>query len=314
MTGTELAIQHAVDGYYVRVAEPDRADAASPCHGFVPIKNRPPDHSTAPAALMVSLDALAFVRFGLRAADDPRIVNTIKVIDATLRVETPRGPVWHRYQGDGYGEHADGEPFNGTGIGRVWPLLTGERAHYELAAGRADVAEELARAMEALAGESGLLPEQVWDSADIPGREPPHRARIRVSEPTGVGARRVPEVVPVHSRRRGFRSAAADRGAIHRQTRDLASSHLAVQQQGANHAGRQNPAHRNTRRGVGALERGRLAHRPRYRDARHDLGVHVADLDTPDLHAGDRVDFTFYWPNEARWEGVLDSSSALNKT
>ena len=57
---------------------------------------------------MVSLDALAFVRFGLRAPDDPRILNTVKVIDATLKVETPRGPAWHRYQGDGYGEHADG--------------------------------------------------------------------------------------------------------------------------------------------------------------------------------------------------------------
>ena len=119
---------------------------------------------------MVSLDALAFVRFGLRAADDPRIVNTVKVVDATLKVDTPRGPVWHRYQGDGYGEHADGGPFDGTGVGRAWPLLTGERAHYELAAGRRDVAKQLAHALEALAGESGLLPEQVWDSADIPDR------------------------------------------------------------------------------------------------------------------------------------------------
>ena len=49
-------------------------------------------------------------------------------------------------------------------------LLTGERAHYELAAGRRDVAKQLAHAMEALAGESYLLPEQVWDSADIPDR------------------------------------------------------------------------------------------------------------------------------------------------
>ena len=160
-----------VDGYYVRVAQPDHADASSPCHGFVPIKNRPPDQASGPAALIVSLDSLAFVRFGLRAPDDPRILNTVKVIDATLKVDTPRGPAWHRYQGDAYGEHPDGEPYNGTGVGRAWPLLTGERAHYELAAGRADVAEQLARAMENLAGESGLLPEQVWDSADIPDRE-----------------------------------------------------------------------------------------------------------------------------------------------
>jgi hypothetical protein len=49
--------------------------------------------------------------------------------------------------GDGYGEHADGRPFDGTGIGRAWPLLTGERAHYELAAGRRDVAQQFADAL-----------------------------------------------------------------------------------------------------------------------------------------------------------------------
>ena len=59
-----------------------------------------------------------------------------KVIDALLKVETPSGPTWHRYNDDGYGEHENGTPFDGTGIGRGWPLLTGERAHYELAAGR----------------------------------------------------------------------------------------------------------------------------------------------------------------------------------
>ncbi len=59
----------------------------------------------------------------------------------------------------------------GTGIGRAWPLLTGERAHYEMAAGRPHAAEQLAHALEAFAGDSGLLPEQIWDSADIPERE-----------------------------------------------------------------------------------------------------------------------------------------------
>src|SRR6185369_277000 len=114
---------------------------------------------------------LAFVRFGLRAADDPRIVNTVKVVDATLKVDTPRGAVWHRYQGDGYGEHDDGGPFDGTGVGRAWPMLTGERGHYELAAGHGDEAERLARTMQAFAGNSHLLPEQVWDGPDIPDRE-----------------------------------------------------------------------------------------------------------------------------------------------
>ena len=59
-----------------------------------------------------------------------------EAIDAVLKAELPQGPVWYRYNDDGYGEHADGAPFDGTGIGRAWPLLTGERAHYELAAGR----------------------------------------------------------------------------------------------------------------------------------------------------------------------------------
>jgi glucoamylase len=87
------------------------------------------------ASHLVSPDALALVRFGLIAADNPRIRDTAKVIDALLKVETPCGSTWHRYNDDGYGEHKDGSPFNGTGIGRGWPLLTGERAHYELAAG-----------------------------------------------------------------------------------------------------------------------------------------------------------------------------------
>jgi glucoamylase len=125
VTGTDLARECGVDGYYVRIAPPDTPEAASPKHGFVPIKNRPPGQGTAPAEQIVSPDALALVRFGLRAPDDPRIVNTVKVLDALLKVETPYGPIWHRYNHDGYGEHADGAPFDGTGIGRAWPLLVG---------------------------------------------------------------------------------------------------------------------------------------------------------------------------------------------
>ena len=120
---------------------------------------------------MVSPDALALVRFGLRAPDDPRIRNTVRVIDALLKVELPAGPCWRRYNGDGYGEHEDGRPFDGTGIGRPWPLLTGERAHYELAAGNRAEAQELLAALEGFASDGHLLPEQVWDAPDIPERE-----------------------------------------------------------------------------------------------------------------------------------------------
>ena len=168
---TDLARRIGVEGYYVRIAPPESSDAASPLSGFVPIKNRPLGQSLEPASQIISPDALALVRFGLRSANDPRILNTIKVIDALLKVDTPQGPIWHRYNDDGYGEHEDGSAFDGTGIGRAWPLMTGERAHYELAAGRSKEAEKLLVSMEAFANESGLIPEQIWDSKDIPERE-----------------------------------------------------------------------------------------------------------------------------------------------
>ena len=66
----------------------------------------------------------------------PLIVDSLRVVDAVLKVETPFGPCWHRYNNDGYGQKEDGGPFVGWGKGRGWPLLAGERGHYELAAGR----------------------------------------------------------------------------------------------------------------------------------------------------------------------------------
>ena len=167
---SDLARQVGVEGYYVRITPADGDGAASPLQGFVPIKNR----ATSPNVLdveIVSPDALALVRFGLRAPDDPRILNTVKVIDEVLRMRLPNGPGWYRYNRDGYGEHEDGSPFDGTGIGRPWPLLAGERAHYELAASRPASAETLLGVMENSTGTSRLIPEQVWDTTDIPERE-----------------------------------------------------------------------------------------------------------------------------------------------
>ena len=66
---------------------------------------------------------------------DPIILDSLKVVDRLLKVDTPAGSVWRRYNRDGYGEHEDGRPYDGTGIGRPWPLLAGERGHYDLVAG-----------------------------------------------------------------------------------------------------------------------------------------------------------------------------------
>jgi glucoamylase len=169
---SRLARRVGVRGYYLRVAPPDGRGVPSKHDDRLEFSyQRPRIKETFPPAAIVSPDALAYVRFGLRAPDDPRIVATAKVIDAITRVETPFGPSWHRYNHDGYGEKSDGSPFDGKhGHGRAWPLLAGERAHYELAAGRRDEALRLMRAMERFAGAGGLIPEQVWDTYDIPGR------------------------------------------------------------------------------------------------------------------------------------------------
>lgn len=170
VTGTDLATQNDVDGYYVRIGPP--ASGSQPlAETTVSIKNLPPGQGEFPTWQVVSPDALALVRFGLRAPDDPRLLNTIKVIDATLKSETQTGSAWHRYTHDGYGETRDGGPFEGVGVGRCWPLLAGERAHYELARGDKDEAKRLLDVMTRQTSPGGLLPEQVWDGDDIPERE-----------------------------------------------------------------------------------------------------------------------------------------------
>jgi len=171
VTDTTLAREAGVAGYYVRIAPPVPGEARAAPHATVAVRNRTIGSAEVPAESLVSTDALALVRFGLRAPDDPRIVDTVRVIDRVLRQDLPNGPGWRRYNGDGYGEHDDGSPFDGTGTGRVWPLLAGERAHYELAAGRGAEARRLLATLEANASPGKLLPEQVWDGPPIPQRE-----------------------------------------------------------------------------------------------------------------------------------------------
>jgi glucoamylase len=113
----------------------------------------------------------------VRAADDPLIVDSLAVIDHVLKHDLPQGPCWRRYNHDGYGQKDDGSAFDGTGVGRSWPILTGERGHYELAAGRDPM--PFIRAMEKFANSGGMLPEQLWDAKDLPKRD------LKFGGPTG---------------------------------------------------------------------------------------------------------------------------------
>ena len=134
---------------------------------MLPIRNLEHDPQL-PVSAQVGVDFLQLVRFGLRRADDPLIVASVKVADALLKVDTPSGPAWHRYNDDGYGEHDDGGAYDGTGRGRAWPLLTGERGHYELCRGEDSL--PYLRAMARMASPGGMIPEQVWDAAPLAAR------------------------------------------------------------------------------------------------------------------------------------------------
>jgi glucoamylase len=164
VAGTELARRFGVSGHYMRIVPPDVLTRDLAQLEPVGIKNLARDPGL-PAAAQIATDFLQLVRYGLRRADDPAIVATVKVVDGLLKTETPNGAVWHRYNDDGYGEHDDGAAFDGAGRGRGWPLLTGERGHYALVAGD-DVLPYL-EAMLAMGSPLGLIPEQVWDAAPI---------------------------------------------------------------------------------------------------------------------------------------------------
>lgn len=302
--GTQTANALGVAGYYVRITPPGAAEAPSGALGYVPIKNRPPGDTDRPLELIVSPDALALVRFGLRAADDPRIVDTVKVIDAHLRCDLPQGPVWYRYTDDGYGEHENGAPFDGTGQGRPWPLLVGERAHYELAAGRKHMAESLLATFEACAGRGGLLPEQVWDGVDLPERE------LLRGGPTGSAM----PLVWAHSEYikllRSLRDDAVfdlPPQGVKRYIEDRTVSPLRSWR--FNNRIRSLPAGKMLRLELLApalvhwsADGWATGHDSKTRE--NLLGVHLVDLDLAALAAGATITFTFFWLDSGNWENT----------
>ena len=161
-----------VKRHYMRIRPPEcgEAYAREDCgKEMIHITNRPPGTRTEfEAREIIDAGFLELVRYGVRRADDPLVVDSLKVVDAVLKRELPQGPGWLRYNWDGYGQRPDGGPFEGWGQGSVWPLLTGERAHHELAAGN-DISQ-LIKTYEQFATCGQMMPEQVWDEADLPER------------------------------------------------------------------------------------------------------------------------------------------------
>ena len=136
---------------------------------------------------------LELVRLGIKSPDDKIIQNSIKVVDQLLKVNTPNGEGFYRYNFDSYGEPDNGQRWNfdgkWTGKGRLWALLSGERGQYELAFApfgsdtpvtkpkKNSISLEAHLRMKAMsrlstmaqfANDGLMIPEQVWDSPNIP--------------------------------------------------------------------------------------------------------------------------------------------------
>ncbi len=152
--------------HYIRInpTDPNAPDAhADPNTTMIQLANGGGLH---PGRNVVGGDFLHLVRFGIRGANDPLIRDSIEVIDRVVKHDLPQGPGWRRYNHDGYGQKDDGSAYDGTGVGRCWPILTGERGHYELAAGRDP--KPFIAAMENFANQGGMITEQLWDGPDLP--------------------------------------------------------------------------------------------------------------------------------------------------
>ncbi len=160
----------AAQGYYFRIG-----DSLNPDDGFqLDVRNGGGVHDQAD---VVDAGFLELVRLGIRPANDPAIERSVEVVDQNIRIQTPNGPSFRRYSSDGYGETFFGGPWLGQGVGRLWPIFTGERGEYEVARGR-DASVYL-NAMLHFANDGGMIPEQVWDRAE------PTTSRFVFGEGTG---------------------------------------------------------------------------------------------------------------------------------
>jgi glucoamylase len=149
-------------GYYLRITEnEDPNDGAKMEINSSSLK--------ADERKIVDAGFLELVRLGIKAPSDVLVVETLKLIDQLIKVQTPVGEAFYRYNHDAYGETPDGGNYDGrNGVGRLWTLLTGERGEYEIAAGDLASARKRLDTMAGFANDGLMLPEQVWDLKKAP--------------------------------------------------------------------------------------------------------------------------------------------------
>jgi glucoamylase len=127
---------------------------------------------------IVDAGFLELVRLGIKPADE--FDDSLAVVDRLLKIDTPAGDGWYRYNHDAYGETTAGGDYDGrSGVGRLWTLLTGERGEYDVARGDLPSARKRLDTMMGFANDGLMIPEQVWDRKESP------RAELRFGEGTG---------------------------------------------------------------------------------------------------------------------------------
>lgn len=284
--------------YYERIAPPDQTAAGARSNRiFLGNQVGPAAYD---ARSIVDSGFLELVRYGIRPAADQRILHSLRAYDAACKVDTPVGPAWHRYNHDGYGQKADGSAYDGTGVGRAWPLLTGERGHYEVAAG--GDAKALLATMEKFAS-CGLLPEQVWDEPDLPEKG------LRFGGPTGSAAPLCWAHAEYIKLLRSIRDGSAfdcPEPVRRRYASTQAQPQLRIWK--FNHKFSQTPAANRCRievHGSATLhwsdDDWRTTHHDPMEPRGH--GIWVRDWEAGALQRSSRLCFTFYWHERRAWEG-----------
>ena len=309
---TEGELVEGLPRHYIRInpADPVAPDPhADPNKTIIQLANGGGIH---PARNVVGGDFLHLVRFGIRKPDDAIVRDSIEVIDRVLKHELPQGPGWRRYNHDGYGQKDDGSAFDGTGVGRCWPILTGERGHYELAAGRDS--KPFIRSMEDFANEGGMLTEQLWDGPDLSHKGRTHSGEsgthMKPGCPTGAAMplcwSHAEYVALVRSRHDGVCFDRVD-PAFERYVLNPAQSRYEIWT--VRHPLRLAPPGKILRIIVAAeativwstdnwirRDESQTSYQP-------ELNLWFADFPTAEWPQGSAFAFTFFWKRDQRWEG-----------
>jgi glucoamylase len=175
-----------VSSYFIRLSkngDPNNADPYSLGNGV---------QGTFDQRSVIDAGFLDLVRLGILPAADPVVQASLKVVDGVIERNTPSGAGFYRYgasqteSDDGYGDcyqpSASSCTLSGTpwpadnanvGTGHLWPVLSGERGEYEVAAGDPRFARSLLQSMQNMQSGQGLEPEQAWEDPNLPANVNP---------------------------------------------------------------------------------------------------------------------------------------------